>query len=71
MDDLEENSNTGDKSKELIINKWPLKNHLYGLLAISLLTILSGLYLDKIIDTEYPYLESFPPGELIGDLDGS
>ena len=53
------NSNTGEKSKELIINKWPLKNHLYGFIVISLLTISSGLYLDKIIDTEYPYLESF------------
>ena len=53
-----DNSDT-EKSKKLVINKWSLKNHLYGLLVIGLLTIISGLYLDKIINTEYPYLESF------------
>ena len=40
-------------------------------IVISLLTISSGLYLDKIIDTEYPYLESFITWGTYWRLDGS
>lgn len=49
----------GEGKSELEISTWPLKKHLYALLAIVLLSVASGAALSRGSAAALPYLDSF------------